>query len=321
MDQETLYRFFNGQTTEEEESALRAWVEESTENERLFIEERKLYDSITLLKEESDLQHMFLHKADSDIYERRRIPLFREIFKIASVAIITFFVAYFLIGNKQEEVGSMAMQTISVPAGQRINISLPDGTNVWLNARTTIQYPVSFNSKERSVKLDGQAYFDVKHNEDIPFVVETEKGNVRVLGTKFDILSYSGSDLFETALMDGKVEVFLASDPKQTIILSPDTKAYLENGKLHKASLIDLNPYRWKEGLISFVNSSFGDIMKEFEKSYGITIVIQNKTLSNYSYTGKFLITDGIDYALRVLQKDLRFTYNRDSDKNILYIQ
>lgn len=317
MDQKILYKFFNGQATEEEEFALKAWVEESIENEQIFLEQRRLYDSLTLLKDENDLKQLL----SQDITTRKRkVFLFREVLKIASVAVIAFLVTYFLL-DKPRENKYTAMQTISVPAGQRINITLPDGTNVWLNANTTIEYPVLFNDEERFVKLDGQAYFDVKHDAEIPFIVETDKGKVRVLGTKFDVLSYSGSDNFETALMDGIVEVFLDSDPTQIIVLSPDTKAYLANGHLYKVPLTDYNPYRWKEGLICFEDCSFADIMKEFEKSYDVKIVIQNTSVSKYSYTGKFRITDGIDHALRVLQKDLRFVYSRDSENNTLYIK
>ena len=319
MDQETLYKFFNSQATLEEEERIRIWVEENPDNERLFVEQRKLYDSMTLLKDENDLRSL-LSREGNGYTPKRKYSLIREVMKIAAVAVIVFFAAYFLF---QESDGDkhIAMQTISVPAGQRINITLPDGTNVWLNARTTIQYPVSFNNKERLVKLDGQAYFDVERNEDIPFIVETNVGKIRVLGTKFDVLDYSGSNCFETALMDGSVEVSLISNPKQKMHLSPDTKACLVNGKLQRESLIDYNSYRWKEGLISFENKPFADIMKEFEKSYGVKIVIQNNIVLAYSYTGKFRIVDGIDYALRVLQKDIKFTYSRDNDNNILYIK
>ncbi|NDV79313.1 FecR family protein [Dysgonomonas sp. 511] len=318
MDQKTIYKFLNSQATENEELALKSWVEESAENEHLFLEQRKLYDSLTLLKDEDDLRQVLLSKTDSS--SGRRIPLFREILKIASVAVIAFLIGYLAV-NKPEENKYTAMQTITVPAGQRINILLPDGTNVWLNAQTTIEYPVSFNNKERFIKLDGQAYFEVKHDSEVPFIVETVKGRIRVLGTKFDVLSYSNSDTFETALMEGSVEVALSSDPTQVITLSPDTKAYMESDKLYKVPLVDQNPYRWKEGLISFEDCPFENIMKEFEKSYGVKIIIQNSRILKYSYTGKFRVIDGIDHALRVLQKDLRFTYNRDPESNDLYIK
>lgn len=317
MDQNILYKFFNGQATDEEKLALKTWVEKSIENEQIFLEQRKLYDSLTLLKDENDLKKLLY--GDVPVQKRRKF-LLREVLKIASVAVIAFLATYFILDKPQENKFA-AMQTITVPAGQRINISLPDGTNVWLNANTTIEYPVLFNNKERFVKLNGQAYFDVAHDDEIPFIVETDKGKVKVLGTKFDVLSYSQSDNFETALMDGRVEVLLDSDPTQTIVLSPDTKAYLANGKLYKVPLTDHNPYRWKEGLICFEDCPFTDIMKEFEKSYDVRIVVQNTNVSKYSFTGKFRITDGIDHALRVLQKDLRFTYNRDSENNTLYIK
>lgn len=215
----------------------------------------------------------------------------------------------------------IALQTIAVPAGQRINITLPDGTNVWLNARTTIQYPVSFNSSERLVKLDGEAYFDVTRDEAKPFIVQTDKYNVEVLGTKFDIESYSETENFETALMEGCVKISSLTDTNENLMLSPNNKAYLHEGKLRVIPVDDYNPYRWREGLICFKNETFTSIMKEFEKYYGINIHITNLQVQKYLYTGKFRQTDGVDYALRVLQKDIKFTYERDDDNHIIYIK
>lgn len=317
MNEETLYRFFKRITTAEEETEIRSWVEESLENKELFFEQRKLFDSLELLKDEKDLQAVFSGK---NLTPAPKFPIFREILKIAAVVAVTFLSVWFIFQETQKD-EFVGMQAITVPAGQRINITLPDGTNVWLNARTTIQYPITFNRKERYIKLDGQAYFDVMHNEDVPFIVETDKGNIEVLGTKFDVMAYAGVDQFETALMEGSVKVNLTSDPTQTLILKPDTKAYLDNGKLCQTTLSDYSTYRWKEGLISFENSSFSQIMKEFEKSYGIEIVIRNDEIQKYHYTGKFRITDGVDYALRVLQKDIRFTYQRDLENHIIYIK
>lgn len=317
MNEETLYRFFKGIATEEEGKEIKIWVEKSLENKELFFEQRKLFDSLELLKDEKDLQAILSGKKSTP---SPRFPIFREILKIAAVVAVTFLSVWFIFQEVQKD-EFVGMQAITVPAGQRINITLPDGTNVWLNARTTIQYPIAFNKKERHIKLDGQAYFDVAHNEDVPFVVETDKGNIEVLGTKFDVMAYTGADQFETALMEGTVKVNLTSDPTQSLILKPDTKAYLDNGKLRQATLSDYSTYRWKEGLISFENSSFSQIMKEFEKSYGIEIVIRNDEIQKYYYTGKFRITDGVDYALRVLQKDIHFTYQRDLENHIIYIK
>ena len=125
----------------------------------------------------------------------------------------------------QTEQTPIALQTITVPAGQRINITLADGTNVWLNARTTIQYPITFNEKERLVKLDGEAYFDVTKDKSKPFIVQTNNYNVEVLGTKFDVDSYSETEIFETTLMEGSVRISSLTDANESLMLKPHNKA------------------------------------------------------------------------------------------------
>ena len=221
----------------------------------------------------------------------------------------------------QTEQTPIALQTITVPAGQRINITLADGTNVWLNARTTIQYPITFNEKERLVKLDGEAYFDVTKDKSKPFIVQTNNYNVEVLGTKFDVDSYSETEIFETTLMEGSVRISSLTDANESLMLTPHNKAYLHDGKLRVKPVDDYTPYRWREGLICFKNETFASIMKDFEKYYGLTIQVKNKNVFKYVYTGKFRQTDGIDYALRVLQKDIKFTYQRDDENQIIYIE
>ena len=215
---------------------------------------------------------------------------------------------------------SVAMQTISVPAGQRINITLPDGTNVWLNARTTIKYPIAFEKKIRHIVLDGEAYFDVAKDKKRPFIVQTDKCNLEVLGTKFNVDAYADKEEFETTLMEGSVKVTSQQNPQEQLVLAPDCKAYLYKGKLKVAHVDDYNPYRWREGLICFKNESFASIMKEFEKYYGVNIQIRHNNALKYFFSGKFRQTDGIDYALRVLQKDIRFKYSRDDENQIIYI-
>ncbi|WP_229058588.1 MULTISPECIES: FecR family protein [Parabacteroides] len=252
--------------------------------------------------------------------KQRQSSLRTELIKIAAIIALTLggSLVYQQMQTKQ---ALIPLQTIAVPAGQRINITLPDGTNVWLNARTTIQYPVTFNSSERLVKLDGEAYFDVARNEKVPFIVQTPKYNVEVLGTQFDVESYSDTGKFETTLMEGCVKISSLTDKDESLMLTPNNKAYLYKGKLRVMPVDDYNPYRWREGLICFKNETFASIMKEFEKYYGINIHITNKQVQQYLYTGKFRQTDGVDYALRVLQKDIRFSYQRDDDKHIIYIK
>ena len=314
MNKETLYKFFEGNASFEEEVAVKQWMEESTENRQSFLKERKLFDAMLLLGNEKVI------KAGKKRYSINLSSLRTELIKIAAVIAITLGGSY-LYHQYSFEKELMATNTISVPAGQRINMTLTDGTNVWLNARTSLTYPVKFSKKNRQVILDGEAYFEVAKDKTKPFIVQTNKYNVEVLGTKFDVNAYSETGEFETTLMSGSVRVASTSDPAQKLTLKPNNKVYLQDGELHVSVVDDFNPYRWKEGLICFKNESFTSIMKDFEKYYGLTIQVRNKEVLKYVYTGKFRQTDGIDYALRVLQKDIKFTYERDDDNHMIYIK
>ena len=314
MNKETLYKFFEGNASFEEEVAVKQWMEESTENRQSFLKERKLFDAMLLLGNEKVI------KAGKKRYSINLSSLRTEFIKIAAVIAITLGGSY-LYHQYSFEKELMATNTISVPAGQRINMTLTDGTNVWLNARTSLTYPVKFSKKNRQVILDGEAYFEVAKDKTKPFIVQTNKYNVEVLGTKFDVNAYSETGEFETTLMSGSVRVASTSDPAQKLTLKPNNKVYLQDGELHVSVVDDFNPYRWKEGLICFKNESFTSIMKDFEKYYGLTIQVRNKEVLKYVYTGKFRQTDGIDYALRVLQKDIKFNYQRDDENQIIYIE
>lgn len=314
MNKETLYKFFEGNASFEEEVAVKQWMEESTENRQSFLKERKLFDAMLLLGNEKVI------KAGKKRYSINLSSLRTELIKIAAVIAITLGGSY-LYHQYSFEKELMATNTISVPAGQRINMTLTDGTNVWLNARTSLTYPVKFSKKNRQVILDGEAYFEVAKDKTKPFIVQTNKYNVEVLGTKFDVNAYSETGEFETTLMSGSVRVASTSDPAQKLTLKPNNKVYLQDGELHVSVVDDFNPYRWKEGLICFKDESFTSIMKDFEKYYGLTIQVRNKEVLKYVYTGKFRQTDGIDYALRVLQKDIKFSYQRDDENQIIYIE
>ena len=314
MNKDILYKFFEGNASFEEEAAVKQWMEESAENRLAFLKERKLFDAMLLLGNEEII------KNGKKRFSINLSSLRTELIKIAAVVAITLGGSYFYYQSSLEK-ELMAMQTITVPAGQRNNITLVDGTNLWLNARTSLSYPVKFGKNNRQVVLDGEAYFDVTKDKSKPFIVQTDNYNVEVLGTQFDVNAYSETGEFETTLMSGSVKVASASDSTQKITLKPNNKVFLQDGKLHVTAVDDYNPYRWKEGLICFKNETFTSIMKDFEKYYGLTIQVKNKNVFKYVYTGKFRQTDGIDYALRVLQKDIKFTYQRDDENQIIYIE
>lgn len=176
MDKDLLYRFFERRASIEEMKEIKQWSELSDANRDLLYKERKLFDAMQVLaspnpdKKKTTSPRRSIHKS-----------FVREFMKIAAVITVTVCItATFLsIGNNYTD---SAMQTVTVPSGQRANVILPDGTDVWLNAGTTIRYPISFMKGKREIILDGEAYFEVVHNEKCPFVVHTYAMDVEVLG-------------------------------------------------------------------------------------------------------------------------------------------
>ena len=313
MEKETLYKFFDGKASREEKEAVRIWLESSPENEQELFREREFFDAMILSG-----------STKSAGEEKKSHPFFRtvlfEAIKIAAVFVITVACGTYFYKSEIRKIGE-AMNTIKVPAGQRANLTLPDGTNVWLNARSEMRYPAVFTGNKREITLDGEAYFEVTHNEDKPFVVQTNKCNVEVLGTKFNVEAYSDSEDFCTSLMEGSVRVSDKGNPSETVLLSPNHMVSLENGQLSTSPILDFDVFRWKEGLICFRNMNFEQLMLRFEKCYGVRIVVENKHLVNYICSGKFRISDGIDNAFRILQKDAKYSFERNNDESVIYIK
>ncbi len=314
MDREILHKFFEGKTNPGEENKIKQWIEISEENKKSFKLERKIFDTIIL----TATGELLTNKRSNKITNSNLPPFVSNFLKIAAVVVFTFGVSWFY----NYSVSFSKYQTVIVPNGQRTNVILPDGTNVWLNSNSTLKYPLAYAKFNREVELNGEAYFDVVKNENKPFKVLTSKGEIEVIGTKFNVIDYSENNIYEAALMEGSIKVCPIGNAENSLILNPGWAAYIFDGQINGPYKIeDYGPYRWKEGLICFKGASFPNIIKEFQKHFGIDINLDNNNYNNLFYTGKFRQEDGVDYALRVLQKDIGFKYHRDDEKKIITIK
>lgn len=305
MEKELLHKMFEGNATDAELTKIREWVEASLQNKKIFFAERKLYDALLFnevkTKPATHKTHLF----------------FRRWSSVVAAAIAFFFllytVPYFLKENTRE---AIAMNTVTVPAGQRVELKLADGTHVWLNALSELSYPVSFNGEKREVRLKGEAFFDVAKNKSKKFIVHAGRCEVEVLGTQFNVEAYKENE-FSTALLRGSVKVTDKSQPEQSVVLAPNNTVSLTNGRLTVSPITDFNPYSWKDGLITFKDISFKALMEKLEKNYGIHICIENRNLDHYACSGKFRISDGIEEVLRAIQQDARFSFEREDAQTI----
>lgn len=312
MNTELLQKYISGNASETEKQRINEWLKESPANMREYMAQRKLHD-IALWRTASAMEE---RKPATKRFTLR--TLWIEAAKIAAIfAIILLGTHYWFDGQDIEH--SSSLQSIHVPAGQRAELVLADGTKVWLNSLSTLTFPGNFDGNIRNVKLDGEGYFAVTKNAEQPFIVETSKCNVKVLGTEFNVMAYANDSVWETALLAGAVEI-LNSGTAGGMKLEPNTMASLKGCKLTKGRIKDPDHFLWREGLICFNNVSVRDMIGKLSLYYGVDFVVNNtKILSNH-YTGKFRTRDGVEHVLKVLKLNNKFTYKKDDEKNIITI-
>lgn len=314
MDKGILYKFFAGQASASEIEMIKKWTEESSGNLQELIAERNVFDMLQL----SD----YYDKPEGRLGKHRSQALRFVRIAFSSAAAVAFVVLGTLALRNMivEEEPTPTLNTIMVPAGQRANVILADGTNVWLNAGSKLVYPSSFEKDSREVTLEGEAFFDVTRNEDSPFRVKTSILDIKVLGTQFNLLANSSRGEFEAALMQGKIDVCKTDTDQAIVTLHPNQVAVLSDGRVLTRSIEFEDQYRWKEGLYCFKNETIKDIISDLEKYYDVKIVLNNTRLNNTKLTGKFRIAEGLDYALRVLQMNAKFTFEKDKESGTVYI-
>lgn len=303
MKRGILFRFFEQETTVTEEKQLRQWLETSEEHQRIFDRERMLYDALLITTPNR------LPK------QRQHLPIYVWT-SVAAVTLLFILGGWYLFVSKEK---TESYNTLLVPAGQRVNLILSDNSNVWLNANTTFKYPSRFLGRSRMVYLDGEGYFEVREDARRPFVVKTGLGDVRVTGTQFNVEAYSKYGTFETGLFSGGVEIY--QNDKKIVSLKSQEKSSWKNDRLVVSKITDTDEYLWREGLIAFNNKRLEEIFSSLEKYFGVNIQVKGKNLSQHTYTGKFRQSDGVDYALRVLQRNIRFTYERNEETGTIYIK
>ena len=292
MDKDLLYNFYKGKVSIEEGQRVKAWIEASDENERAFYRERKIFDALMLNNPLPVKKTSFFN-----FTHYKKI----EWLKIAMTVILTFLLSYFYQEYKAG-LDSVAMSTISVPEGQRTNVTLPDGSNVWLNACTTIQYPTSFNSRERFVILKGEAYFDVKKNKSRPFIVHTDAYSIEVLGTKFNISNYKGRAT-NIVLVEGSVEVTDRNERKAQLV--PSDLLNIANGAIAYQKQVDVAEYiSWVDGVMLLNGNDLSHIIQKLSIYYGIPIQCDPMVGKEKVY-GKLDLKDDIDEVIECIRQTI----------------
>ena len=222
-----------------------------------------------------------------------------------------YYVVYHINSTPQQQ--AVVYQEQIVPNGKKIQIGLPDGTQVWVNSGSTIRFPSSFTGNKRELYLEGEAYFDVAHDAKRPFIIHTGKVFTQVLGTAFNVKAY-GSNEMSVTVARGKVSVGLSN--KLLSVLTPNLcLSYNQMNGNAKTYKVDASKLRWMNGDLIFDNMKLGEAARIIERWYDVQISFAGTEAKTHRFTASFLKHEDIDQVMNVLSELSGFKYDREGKK------
>lgn len=321
MEDKILVKYIENRLEYDEKQLVIEWINASDENQEHY---NMLKAKHTVSAFNDPL--LDVDRTYAGIKERRRKRRIKEALlswlPVAGVLVIGWLMYDFF--NSPETTKSGIIDNVETgmveevtPKGVRRAITLPDGTEVVLNVDSRLRYSGAFQGSLREVFLTGEAYFEVKRDTSRPFVVHAGDMNVKVLGTSFNVRSYSEDEDTRATLVDGSVEIESAYgipvklEPLQTALLDRQDKR-IEIKRVSAEEAVS-----WKEGKLIFKETPMEDVLEDLERRYDVEFDIRSEVLYDYLYTGTFDNLN-IDEVLRVLKISSPIHYKKDGKKIIL---
>jgi len=327
MTKDLLIKFLNDDCNKLEFKDIVEWIK----NESFNIDQQKLAQeiwnenkSISNLPDDEifdTLLDKIHHKINLKESNKINAVIFLKKWFIRAAAILLLPILVFLINtyiskNNNPARQSIKYSTIRVPLGQMSEITLSDGSQVWLNSGTIFKYPNSFGEDNREVLLDGEAFFNVKKSE-IPFRVHLDNSEIVVLGTKFNVLSYDEEKESQITLVEGSVNVnnlqgkkMAQLEPHHQIIISHDTKDFI-------VKEVDAQLYKeWIIGRVTFNNESLDNVSKKLERWFNVDIQFEQQEIGELKFTGTILRNKPFEQILKSFAHLYNLNYEYQSNTN-----
>ena len=354
-----IARFLSGKASAEESREVIEWLNADHKNRLLYFNLKRIWQEDAVKEMDEDhLDHSWERlrlrmgttkkEVKTPVSKFRMLSNFTKIAVAASISILAGTTLFLSIQRYQGLQVQDRLHHISVPLGSRSNIVLPDGSSVWLNSGSELNYSSDFGARERAVSLTGEAYFDVVRDHKSPFMVNTGELKIKVLGTRFNVKSYPEERIIETTLERGMVEInpLHVSSEIKTIILKPNQKltytraegsmsvaaipeekkeavavpeiAVPKPGSFKVVSNINTDvSTSWKDGKLIFEGESLASLSPKLERFYNVKISFQDDSLKNYKYTGT-LQEVTIEEVLRAIESTSSIRFEIDKKQVIL---
>lgn len=310
-----IANYLSGEATQTEKDELNRLIGESPANKRLFEESQRIWTNARANFPASQIRSDREKIKDQIIRQtsntKKTVTFPTWIYRVAVVLALPIMlgIGWYLGASKNNAENHLC--EVTAPKGQISKCVLADGTEVWLNAASTIKYDPSLSGNTREVSLDGEAYFKVSKNKHKPFVVNTKNAQIKVLGTIFNLKAYSGEETVETTLEEGSVEFSLNQGAAKPIVLKPGEQL-VYNIQDKEISLGMVETYlhtAWKDGKFVFKDADLKTIITELERLYDVRIHLDNDSLLHLRFRGMFEYEQNIFSALETLERTTNIKY------------
>jgi transmembrane sensor len=331
-----LVKYITSQATVEEAMEVKLWIKMHPENEQYFIELYEAWHNALCARpdvvDDDKAYNLFVNKITPAKAGLKSIKWL----SIAAIIPVALLITTAILLHKKGPIGPL--NEIAAYKGNIKKITLADGTMVWLNSVSTIKYDAGFGKSNRTVYLEGEAFFDIAHTKTgVPFLVKTKNYTVRDIGTKFNLKAYPTDAFFETTVVKGEVSVEdntldernanrIYVKPQQVLKISyhpikddkpqlPTSPAAFNEVHVSQLDLAKMDVYAgWKDDLLMFDGSTLGEITKVFERRYNVNINIADSDIKDIRYSGSFKDVKTIEKVLYIIKQNTPIDYAINGD-------
>jgi transmembrane sensor len=320
MNENQIIEFILGQSDPDKNAEILDWINSSDQNreEYYYLKNLVALTGKTPEDEKQSREDLDLLMSRLSVNQKqKRIRTLLNLSKYAAAILITFLVARLLIPSSPVAPAGEGWLEISTASGQTAEMTLPDGTRVWMNALTSLKYPAAFSAQNREISISGEAYFKVTHDEKSPFVVKTNSYNIKVLGTSFNVSDYPNDRISKTTLVDGKVTI-LDNDNHELETLAPgELFAMNTDNKTFEVNPVSTNYYTsWKDGYFAFDSEKLESIAAKLERIYAVKINIPENRIANIKFSGTIMKNKPIEQILNIIELTAPVTINIERKAN-----
>lgn len=325
INEEVLTAYLKGELDAGQAAQVEAWYDASAANRKMLGE---VYYLLFMNDRLNDAAKVDVERSLSQLKARMHTrrpairPLHRLTWRIAAAAVIA--AAVIAGGWNLSSLSERLSKPIQVftQLGERSQVVLPDGTKVWLNSCSQVEYTSPLFSRKRLVSMSGEAYFEVARNEHSPFIVSADGLNIKVLGTKFNIRTDADHYRVTSVLLEGSVQAYSSDNAANSLRMRP-LQSVVFDTRTKRMELSDCieagNSINWIDGRLHFNQMPFSQIAEELRRYYNAEVIFHDEALRKECFSGDFMVSDGIYHIMSVLSLTYKFQYRIVDNDIILY--